>query len=317
MKKRAVAILLAVVFLSTLCNVCFADGYAFIMTAQSDSYNVSKGETFYVTFYANSISDSSGILALDANIVYDPSHIKLQSVQPLVPERWGTGIFAAYPEVSKNGKKYIEYKLVFDGNSITESTGVTEDDVLGVKLGFLVETSSKTNTTVEMPTELLEGTTAPPNVGTVSGLGDSYTFSLNSSPATEQSSEQVSEIVSSDDNTSESNVNSEENIISDESTDSESFVSEAVSETSNEDSEAPTSGDVNTSAEISSDATSEEGTGDNSVSSESSSTSNNSDDDGVNVVLWIVIACAAFAIIAVIVYMVKNKKDDMNPVNPG
>ncbi|MBO7253945.1 MAG: hypothetical protein J6V36_01425, partial [Clostridia bacterium] len=72
--------------LGSVCSICFADGFSFVLSATSDVSSVSKNDTFSVSFYANSIVDSKGILSITAIAKYDPSQLRYKGLSGLVPE---------------------------------------------------------------------------------------------------------------------------------------------------------------------------------------------------------------------------------------
>jgi hypothetical protein len=98
MKRKITAIFFALVLLSTVCSVCLADDTCFNMFAQSDKTEVSKGDTFSVSFYTNDISDPAGILSLEAYIEYDPESIKLLDIKEIIPDSWENSCFFQYNE---------------------------------------------------------------------------------------------------------------------------------------------------------------------------------------------------------------------------
>ncbi len=331
MKRRIISVLTAVLVLVSVCSVCFAAGYSFMLSATSDVSNVSKGDTFSVSFYANSIADSKGILSITATAKYDPSQLRYKGVKGLVPESWGMTFFAEAFEAIEGASKVITINMAYDGNSGFDDVAVAEDNTLGFQLNFEVVTAAKGEASVEVLSEGLEATSVS-DLSVLYGMGTSYSVSLNN--VIEESSEESSydpfysiddtvsyeETVSfveesSEEPSSETSVeeSSSESVADETSEDASANASEIVSEVSVEE---PSEESVETTSETEESNKVEESVA-NSAVSEESEASEGQEEGGLGVVFWIVIACVAVAIIAVVVYMVKFRKDDMNPVNPG
>ncbi len=326
MKRRIISILTAVLILASVCSVCFAAGFSFMISATSEVSNVSKGETFSVSFYANSIADSKGILSITAHAKYDPSQLRYKSVSGLVPESWGMTFFAEAFEAVEGTSKVITINMAYDGNSGFDDVAVSEDNTLGFKLNFEVVTASKGTASVEVLSDGLEAT-AVSDLSVLYGMGAAYSVSLNE--VVEESSEEssydpfysIDDTISYEDTISFVEESSEEpsSEISIEDSSSEEVIDETSEDTSANASEIVSEVSVEEPSEesVESAVESEESVA-NSVVSEESEVSEEKDEDGLGgVVFWIVIVCVAVAIIAVVVYMVKFRKDDMNPVNPG
>ncbi len=318
MKQKLISITLALLILMTSALVCFADGYGIVLAAKSDFTNASKGETFSVSFYTNSISDSKGILGITADIVFNPSHLKLLGVEAIVPSTWGTSFFAIVREANNSSSSSTHtLNMSYDGNVGTwENAAVRDDFVLGFEVKFSVETDAKTKTTIEVPTESIEAV-AFTDIASVPGLGESFAISLNSEdePVSEESSYDPFYSI-------DPNVSYEEPVSSFESSDDESATDESDVFVSAVTSEETSAGDVYDSSEISSEENiskvdNSAESGDESQNTSENSSSEKDKEGGVNIIFWLVIACIIVAAIAVGVYVVKNKKDDMNPVNPG
>lgn len=302
MTRRLFAVLMTFVMLTAFCfTSASADGYAFVLEAKSDSYELSKGDSFSVTFFANGISEPSGLLAVDACIRYDSEHLKFVNADKIVPSKWDGSDIAA-PETTP-GK--IDLKVHFDGTKFDETMGTTEDNTLGFKLNFTVETSSATYTTISVPEGIeLSGTTGLPNIDSCKGSGTSYTLSLNQANM-DSSGDVSSPTQSTDDISSDNSDNSED-------TSSENGISGEISGDNTED-----SSNEDTSSDLSDENPSEDEEENSSNGSDLNSSQDDEPKKGINILLLLGIACALVAIIAVVVYISKTKKNDMNPVNPS
>lgn len=338
MKRSLVCVLIAFSMIFALGVISFADGFGFALEAKSDYASASKGDEFSVSFFATNIAERNGILSLTAEVYYDPAHIDFISVEEIVPSKWGRKYFIYSPEELKGNKMVITVILCYDGEGSWDSAGVSEDETLGFKLNFNVVTSSKTKTTIDVPSELLEATNNTSDFSAASGIGTTYTIALNGAAAEESSQASQDLFYSIDPNASEEEpyippvFGSEDTSIIEDISSASAETSEIWNSSSYEPAQSgATSSETETSenSEASENAESEtdessasltESNGETSeISGEASSDNSSAEekDEGVNVVLLLVIACIVVAAIAVSVYIIKNKKDDMNPVNPG
>lgn len=326
MNRRILSILTAILILGSVCSICFADGYAFMMSAKSDVFSVSKNDTFSVSFYANNIVDSKGILSITATAKYDPSQLRYKGLRGLVPEEWGAKFFAEAFEAVEGSEKIITINMAYDGNIGFDEAAVSEDDLLGFELTFDVITAASGTATVSVLTEGLDATSAS-DLSVLKGLGESYSVSLNEvqTVVSEESSYDpfysIDDTISYDDVVSfveESKEEPSSEDIVEESTSEEEAISEVASDEPSDDDSESESEEIDESVEES-DESKEESKEQSVVASETSEESKDSNDKegGLGVVFWIVISCVAVAIIAVVVYMLKFRKNDMNPVNPS
>ncbi len=326
MKRRIVSVLISIMILSLFSAFCFGADYSFEMSAESDSYKVSKGNSFTVSFYANNITASNGLLSLTADIKYDHAHLKLLSLEGVASD-WGTGLETFYVEKEVDGKKVITVNMLYDGDS-PEGKGVVNDGKLGIKVKFSVETLDKVSTTVEVltvglpDTGSLSGTSGLPELKTVNGLGKACNIGLNGATASVVSEDKTESEESQNSADSSENAVSEESAVEsgvDASEESAEASTDASVESASTEENSAVSGEA-TASENASSVENPSSASDESVESAVESKEESSEGEeknGPNVILWIVVACVVVAAIAVIAYIVKNKKDDMNPVNPG
>jgi hypothetical protein len=329
MKRGFICILVALSMVFATAVVCFADGYGFVLESLSDSYNASKGSKFSVSFVATNIAERNGILSIDAEVYYDPAHIQYVSAEGIAPSKWGRKYFFSSSNELKGNKMSIRVILFYDGDGSWETAGATDDKELGFKLNFNVVTSAKTTTTINVPNETLEATNNTQYPTATPGLGTSYTLSLNNVAVEESSEASFDPFYSIDPNASEEEPyippvfipddNPNENTSTDDSKDFSEIITSSYVENSSQ-----IVSDVSVSEQASEDASeimeeSEQATSETSEESAPSQDESKPDEkeEGVNIILWLVIACIIIAAVAVSVYIVRNKKDDMNPVNPG
>ena len=327
MNRRILSVLTAILILGSVCSICFADGYAFMLSATSDVSSVSKDDTFSVSFYANSIVDSKGILSITATAKYDPSQLIYKGLRGLVPEEWGAKFFAEAFEAVEGSEKTITINMAYDGNTGFDEAAVSEDDLLGFELTFDVITAATGTATVSVLTEGLDATSAS-DLSVLKGLGESYSVSLNEVQTVVSEESSYDPFYSIDDTISYEEVvsfveeskeePSSEDIIEESTSEEESISEVASDELSDDDSEIEDEEITDESVEESAESK-EESKEQSVVASETSEESKDSNDKegGLGVVFWIVISCVAIAIIAVVVYMLKFRKNDMNPVNPS
>ncbi len=406
MKRRITALVFALAFLTMCSFICFADDTYFNIVAQSDKTELSKGDTFSVSFYTNNISEPSGILSLEGYIEYDPTSLKLLGLEEIVPNSWGDDVFIQYNERTSGNKCRIQLTLCWDGDSNPTNLVIKNNNEFGVKLDFSVETINKTTTTVDFLSDSLVATSFLPDIKCISGNGTFIAIKLNGSeedvshiyssedesseapssedPSSEDSSSESSssedsssespssedsssESPSSEDSSSESSSsedsssegsssddsssegsssddssavvsddsssetsNDSSSVLDESSNENSEMISEDISENSqnetSDSTEAISDSEVSTDESVVSDEEAsvlESSTmGDTSVESSDSKenttvSEDNDEKSGSNIILWLVLVCVVIAAIAVTVYIVKNKKDDMNPVNPG
>ena len=321
MKRRITSVFLSVLLLFVASSLCFADDFKFKMFAEADSMEALQGETVSVIFYANSISDSNGLLSLTADVQYDATHLKLLGVSEFAPENWEDTAEIFYNEKDSNGKKVVCINLLYDGDDPVDK-GAKNDNEFGFKLDFSVETADAVLTTVEVLTEGLPGTGALsatsglPELKTIFGEGVACTINLNNAEEQISSTDENESSVSDDLSTDASEIASEDASANESEASADSSVdsnsngsldeSQSAGETSS-DTESATSGTENVVSATSNDESEVESKGESQAEEK----------EGINVILLIVIACAVIAASAFGIYVVKNKKDDMNPVNPG
>ena len=325
MKRKIISVLTAVLILASVCSICFADGYAFMISSKSDAYSVAKGDTFSVSFYANSITDSKGILAITAHAKYDPSQLRYKGIKGLVPENWGMMFFCEAFEAVEGSEKLITINMAYDGNTGWDSIAVNEDNKLGFELTFEVVTAAKGTASVSVLTDGLEAT-ALSDLSAVYGLGDTYTLFLNEVQTVVSEESSYDPFYSIDDTVSyeevvsfveESSEEPSSEEISEESSSEE--IVEIVSEESSVNASEIVEESIEESIEQSVESVEsvEESVDESVAASEISEESEADEEGGLGVIFWIIIACVAVSAIAVVVYIKKFKKDDMNPVNPG
>jgi hypothetical protein len=329
MKRKITAIFFALVLLSTVCSVCLADDTCFNMFAQSDKTEVSKGDTFSVSFYTNDISDPAGILSLEAYIEYDPESIKLLDIKEIIPASWENSCFFQYNERTSGKKRRIQLTMLWDGNEDPTDLVIRNDNEFGVKLDFSVETLTKSATTIDILSDSLVATTFLPDIKSVAGKGTSCAIKLNGFDG--DIPDNSSDDASGDNNSSNDASSAESGDEPSESEDSSAFVSddsaEQGSQTESEDisdsSSSATSGESESASKTDDSAEGSQGgtLSDSSENESGASTEESSKPEekglGSNIIFWLVIACVIIAAGAVIIYIKKYKKDDMNPVNPG
>jgi|GEM_PF-5203224 len=332
MNRRILSVLTAILILGSVCSICFADGYDFMLSVTSDVSSVSKGDTFSVSFYANSIVESKGILSITATAKYDPSQLRYKGLRGLVPKDWGDEFFAEAFEAVEGSEKIITINMAYDGNTSFDEVAVSEDNQLGFELSFDVITATTGTATVSVLTEGLDATSAS-DLSVLNGLGESYSVSLNEvqTVVSEESKEEQSSFDITEEPTSEEEIVSSVASGDVSENDSEDFSDESVEESveSTEESKAESvesteeskaeSVESTEESKIESTESQEESDEKSVVASETSEESKDSNDKegGLGVVFWIVISCVAVSIIAVVVYMLRFKKNDMNPVNPS
>ncbi len=311
MKRKIIAAALTVVMLFAFSAVCLADEYAFEMEASSDTKTANNGDTFSVTFYVNKISHADGILAIDAYIRYNPSHLKLAGIEGIVPSSWEK-YDLIYSENSKGAETEVEMRFFWDGSNFTKDISVFADDQFGFKVDFNVITANSVSSSVVVVNDNLSGTTGLSSLESVSGLGTSYTISLNktNSAVDDNSGEDMSS--SFDGNTGDQSVNSDESQTTSEN-------SSSLEETSSPSGESPS--DEGDSAEdiddVNSQTPSDASLEGSSAMANDSDVSSSEGSGGFGFIGWIAVVCIIIAGVAVVVYVLKNKKNDMNPVNPG
>ena len=144
MNRRILSVLIAILILGSVCSICFADGFSFVLSATSDVSSVSKNDTFSVSFYANSIVDSKGILSITAIAKYDPSQLRYKGLSGLVPEYWGDEFFAEAFEVVEGNEKVITINMAYDGNKDLGEAAVSEDNKLGDRKSTRLNSSHAT-----------------------------------------------------------------------------------------------------------------------------------------------------------------------------
>ena len=305
MLKKVLSLVISLVVLVAFCLTVSAEGEYFEMVYQSDVTEANKGESFSVTFYVNSITHEHGLLSLSADIEYISSHLKFDGAEPVTPDNWNNVFFECY-EVNSGEKNILEI-ILFDDGSMSEEISVFEDNKLGVKLNFTVLTEAETKTSVNMPAgNALNASTGLPSLNVALGKGCNFEILLNKSET--------------DFSTDESKIENDSSVNGDISNDSsqELTSSEETSDTSEEMS-AEVSNSEDAGKEESSSSGGEAVLNESDANSQNvnDSESNEEKEEGINIIFWLCVGCALIAVVAVVVYITKNKKDDMNPVNPG
>ena len=90
MMKRVCAFILCITFMLVLCIPASAadDEYSFETALESGKTEVAVGDTFTVDFVVSGITDESGLVAVDADIIYDGTVLEYIGSKVFFPDEW-------------------------------------------------------------------------------------------------------------------------------------------------------------------------------------------------------------------------------------